>query len=568
MPFQYAPYRSPFTNSIAETMLRKGDAAARASEQTGQIYGQAIANIGQTVGNAVTQATDPRQQLARQAVTQGQELHAGQQQLDALTKPYTPNGPQPEGEGPAPTQHPYLDDKGLYDIPKLTAALSQSGLTHLAPELLKGAESINESILKHQDYEQKAAQQQTILIGDMADGVVKMMKAGMPFAQALDMAAAPGLATKRFDPQQFAQVKARLIALPPEQQQAALGQLMDQAAQVSPEKDLGKDAQRLDRYNRVTATNVVTEPGKGDYTINGQRFKADGTPIGTAVPKQAEPPKVGSEEDFVTTYAKEKFNKPATALTIAEKSEALGAFKAANADQEVRAAALAQKNLATVLEQMKAGQQPTAEDAKTVADDLVNHRQSPSQVKLMFGTRGQEGQAFMLKVNTAAKAMDPTFNYEEAESSYQLAKSTGFQNTVRYMDSALESIPRLEQNAKNLGNGTFRTLTQIANAAKNQFNDTDLKRFKTDALLVGDEIAKILSGGGTGSATSDAKLKQATEIVGASDSVPAIAAAMQEVQALMGNRRRALTRGTYMEGTAAAKPSASGPKNDPLGLFK
>lgn len=67
--FNYAPYHSPFTNSIAETMLRKGDAAAHASEQTGQIYGQAIANVGQAVNGAVQQATDPQRQMARQQVS-------------------------------------------------------------------------------------------------------------------------------------------------------------------------------------------------------------------------------------------------------------------------------------------------------------------------------------------------------------------------------------------------------------------------------------------------------------------------------------------------------------------
>jgi hypothetical protein len=79
-----------------------------------------------------------------------------------------------------------------------------------------------------------------------------------------------------------------------------------------------------------------------------------------------------------------------------------------------------------------------------------------------------------------------------------------------------------------------------------------------DALLVGDEIAKILQGGGTGSGVSDAKLKQASDLISTSDSVPAVAAAIKEVQFLIGNRRQSLTRGTYMErpSTPAATPAA------------
>jgi hypothetical protein len=266
-PFRYDAPDTRSANSIAALMARQGDIEAQRAQASGQAWAGAAQAIGQAVSGTIAQATDPRRRLEQQAVTQGQELRAGQQRLDQVTAPYAPNGPQPEGAGPAAAQHPYLDAQGLYDIPKLTQALSASGLTHLAPELLKGAESINESILKHQDYEQKAAQQQTILFGDMADGVTKMVKAGMPFDQALDLAAAPGLATKRFDPQQFAQVKAQLLRLPTDQQQAALGQLMDAAAKLSPEKDLWKDAQRLDRYNRVTATNAVQELEKATFGI-------------------------------------------------------------------------------------------------------------------------------------------------------------------------------------------------------------------------------------------------------------------------------------------------------------
>jgi predicted TIM-barrel enzyme len=90
-------------------------------------------------------------------------------------------------------------------------------------------------------------------------------------------------------------------------------------------------------------------------------------------------------------------------------------------------------------------------------------------------------------------------------------------------------------------------LSALKSATKSQFNDVDLAKFKTDALLVGDEVAKILSGGGSGSPTSDAKLQQAISLFKTSDSVPAIAATVEEVQALLANRRKALVRGTYLD---------------------
>jgi hypothetical protein len=235
-------------------------------------------------------------------------------------------------------------------------------------------------------------------------------------------------------------------------------------------------------------------------------------------------------------------------------AKSLAAYAVAKADPAMREAALAQKALAAAQVQMNLNMQPTKEQAAAVADDLVNHRLSPSQVVSLFSTRGKEGLAFKLAVSAEAKKQQPDFNFEEAQATYDLSKSTGFQNTVRAIDSTTESIPRLLTNVNKLGRGNFRSFNELANAAGSQFNSTDLKRVKTDALLVGDEVARVLAGGGTGSATSDAKLKQATDLINTSDSVPAIGAAMDEIQALMGARRRALTRGTYLEGLSAPKP--------------
>jgi hypothetical protein len=76
-------------------------------------------------------------------------------------------------------------------------------------------------------------------------------------------------------------------------------------------------------------------------------------------------------------------------------------------------------------------------------------------------------------------------------------------------------------------------------------------------LIVGDEVAKILQGGGTGSATSDAKLRQAGDILSAADSPKSIAAALKEISTLIGYRRTALTRGTYMESKAGPPTAAA-----------
>ena len=49
MPFQYEGYRSPFANSIAELMLRRGEIAARAAEQSGNAWADTSCQANETL---------------------------------------------------------------------------------------------------------------------------------------------------------------------------------------------------------------------------------------------------------------------------------------------------------------------------------------------------------------------------------------------------------------------------------------------------------------------------------------------------------------------------------------
>jgi hypothetical protein len=118
--------------------------------------------------------------------------------------------------------------------------------------------------------------------------------------------------------------------------------------------------------------------------------------------------------------------------------------------------------------------------------------------------------------------------------------------------------------AQELGNSKVRLVNGLANMGRDQLNDPALAKFQTDALLVADEIAKILQGGGTGSGTSDAKLQQAAQIIRTSDSPQNIAAKMAEVQQLISLRRKSLTHGTYMEN--AGEPTAQGGASDMINV--
>lgn len=331
--FTYQNYDDPMRGTIAELIARQNDPRARAAQQIGQAQARAAENIGaananaaqqsgnawagavQNVGQSIAGIPGAIQQgeaqwqgaaLRQIALENAQRQQAGQKAVSGLMS----GGDQMRPGDAGPQQESYLDSNGLFDVAKITKAVGQLGYGDMAPELLKGAESINDSILKHQALETQAAQQHAILLGDLAAGALKLTKTGTPLDAALDFVVQPALATKRFKPEEYAQVKQQILSMPPEQQQAALGALMDQAAKLGGGKTLADGAQEVDRYGRTVAENVRVEIGKGDYTINGQRFKADGTPIGAqVVPPETPAQKAANELAQQARTETERHNK-------------------------------------------------------------------------------------------------------------------------------------------------------------------------------------------------------------------------------------------------------------------
>lgn len=513
-------------SEITQLLLNQGNIAARAAEARGQAIGQSISGAAQSIGAGITAATDPRRQLEQAQVT---ELQRQQKGRGALADAIKAGG----------------DDEAI------ATRVSSAGFPDVGEAWLKtkasNAENFQKLMTARRDYQKAQAE----TIGDLAysakdvTGLTASIGAAAQHGlldeqqahQVLDFVAQGG-------DQALQQVRGKYLPFSPKYQK-------EQEELRKPEKvGQGESLVRGTGEVLVTGAPKPLVLGQGDTAID----PATGAVIATGGQKAAD-----EFQTFKQSYPRTLGKTDWSALTPQEQVGALGAYAESKADPAMRAAALAQKNLAEMMAKAQLNAMPTPEQAKSVADDLVNHRIAPEQLASLFSTRGKEGLAFKLAVTAEAKKLDPAFNFEEASANYNLVKSQGFQNTVRYMDSVQESMPRLLENANKLGRGSFRSWNELQNAAANQFNSVDLKKLKTDALLVGDEVAKILSGGGTGSATSDAKLKQATELISASDSVPALAGALGEIDALIGFRRRSLTRGTYMEGTSAAKPSPAEP---------
>jgi len=404
MPFQYEQYRSPFVGTIGDLLLRRGDveaqraraiadAQARAELASGQAWGGAIQNIGQTVAaipQQIQQAKAQQQQeqirglQLQQAQVQNADLmqrQKGQQAMDAML-----TGDQMPPDAAGPRQPSYLDEQGLFDIPKITASLNAGGMGHLAPELVKGAESINASILTHQESQRKAAQAQAVMIGDLADGALRMAAAGTPIPQAIDFVAQPALVTKSISPEDFAKVKAQIASLPEPQQIAALNTLRDRAAQISPTKTLAEGATEVDRYGRPIATGGNKPPTEAELALKA----AEGDPNAAKAMGMLKPaPNRTTEMDdarYRDIQARVVQKQPVTPDEIAwagayEKQKTLGVDKSASAAAERQTAAIAQQTAqqkrAQDFQQLQAARAEVEKnankpylDAKTSADTL------------------------------------------------------------------------------------------------------------------------------------------------------------------------------------------------------
>ncbi len=295
MPYvvPYAPQERYAPNGRLVDLIRaQGQDAARAAELRGQQQAQLWGGIGNTIGNVANSVIQAPAEIAKAQLLKAQAdrvggenadanaLRSGQRTVDTMMA-----GDQLPAGDAGPRMESYLTADGLYDVPRMNAALSKSGLAHLAPELLKGAESINDSITKHQTLEQQANVAHAVMLGDMADGALKLNKIGMPLTAAIDFVAQAPLASKRITPQDLSRFKAQINGLPPEQQVAAVQSIMDQAAKLAPTKTLAKDATEVDRFGRSIASNVVPEkPTKDTIAMDAATL---GKPNETPTAKQS-----------------------------------------------------------------------------------------------------------------------------------------------------------------------------------------------------------------------------------------------------------------------------------------
>ena len=202
-----------------------------------------------------------------------------------------------------------------------------------------------------------------------------------------------------------------------------------------------------------------------------------------------------------------------------------------------------------------------ADDLETQAQMVADGRMAPAEIK---GGRADAG-----RVLARAKQINPDLNVAQNDIDYSFMKNTGTQNTLSYLNSLtgvngqsgnLDEIVRL---SKGVGNGSFKPLNSLRNEVQSHLiSDPKRAAFASAVVEVGDQIAKVLQGGGTGSGTSDAKLKQGLEMLNRNFSPAEFAAVASELKTLLSNRKMGLTQGRKVGSTLQSAPKPSGKSLD------
>ncbi len=174
-------------------------------------------------------------------------------------------------------------------------------------------------------------------------------------------------------------------------------------------------------------------------------------------------------------------------------------------------------------------------------------------VKLVEGTMdptqmSKRSQDYNQKIEQADKYSQEKygkpFDIAKAQSDYKFANNPQTQNTLKYLNSLTGSdnksgnLAALVDQSNKITRTDFPALNDVAAWARLKSGDPQMASYYAAVTEVADQVAKILQGGGSG--TSDAKLKQASELFDKGFSKDQIVGVSQTLRTLLANRKNEL----------------------------
>jgi hypothetical protein len=272
-----------------------------------------------------------------------------------------------------------------------------------------------------------------------------------------------------------------------------------------------------------------------------------------------------SNEIALFKYNAQHSGSPDVDSILAEKQRELNLYKGYRKQLDENLDKAAQRQADVKVQAIEAQKAAENVASSSIAQQLVDGLMDPSQLS----KRGSTYNAILTAAQSySQQKYGKPFDVAQAQSDYKFATNANTQNTLRYLNSLTGAdgkggnLAALVQLSDKIGRTDFPALNNVEAWAKLQAGSPEIAQYYATITEVSDQVAKILQGGGTGAGTSDAKLKQASELFNKSFSAAQIKGVAYSLNTLLGNRKSELIgNNRYLQrqfgsGESVANPSA------------
>lgn len=178
-----------------------------------------------------------------------------------------------------------------------------------------------------------------------------------------------------------------------------------------------------------------------------------------------------------------------------------------------------------------------AGDRAATAQRLVEADEDPTQLT-------KRSKDYNMRVDDADKysleKYGKHWDLAKAQSDYKFASAPATKNTLNYLNSVIPNMAQLVKQSDAIPRTAYPAMNNVLEWSRLAAGNPAIAAYHTTLTEVADQVAKILQGGGTGSGTSDAKLKQAQELFNGGFSADSIKAIAGDLTPLLNNRKDAM----------------------------
>ena len=271
----------------------------------------------------------------------------------------------------------------------------------------------------------------------------------------------------------------------------------------------------------------------------GDQYNDKDLPIERQVPgKDGEPPKWVTETIPAGTIKNNDYN-AAVLATVNQKAKQ----QADVVENEYKKAQtrLANSEAGKAQAETRALNNPANDDEiQANAQQLVNGTMDPANLS----KRSKTYDATLAAANKISlETTGQPFDAARAASDYKFASNTGTKNTLNFLnsltgrDNKSGNLGTVVSMSQRLGQTKFPALNDVEQWSKLSAGNPEVAAYRAALTETSDQIAKILQGGGTGSGTSDAKLKQAGELLNKNFNAGQMKATADTLRTLLANRK-------------------------------